>query len=319
MNDATPTPEPDAMDEQPPKKSCAKKKGVCFLMALAVLIGGLALLHYCPWFIRAHSGMMGGDEAAQAQIEGLDRRVKALESRANASNASGASPSTAAPAAPEDAKADTAGAASLARVQGDLIALSAAMSALQTEVKATGVTAAETREASAAQIASVVAYMQLREAEAAGRPFIDELTLLRVAARSDSAMQTLAAKLDPYAAAGAPALAALRDELIAREPVVTVAVAKGAAQNWWQRILAELQGLVSVRPLHGGEGDALARLEASLGKGSAAALEAFKELPADAQHSLADWQARLEARQHVDEAVAAIAARFTALPTVKFP
>jgi hypothetical protein len=61
-------------------------------------------------------------------------------------------------------------------------------------------------------------------------------------------------------------------------------------------------------------------VEAALAKGSAAAaLEAFQQLPADAQKDLADWRQKLEARQKLDEAIAAISARFTAVPAVKTP
>lgn len=321
MNDSvTPAADPATPGGQPPKKCCGKKKGVCLIVALIVLGGASAFVYVGPWLLhrQATVNVAGGNEALRAEVESINRRVEALESRVEALSVPAAPQAAAAPA-PEAAKPDTATAAGLARMQSDMVALSSAMSALQTEVKLTGMTAAETREVSATLMASIVAFIQLREASSSGRAFADELAVLREASRNDTALQASVARLEPYAAAGVPTLATLHDELLEREPAIAVAVAKGAAQNWWQRVLAELQGLITVRPLHGGEGDALAQLESSLGKSNAAAVEAFKALPADAERSLADWQKKLEARQHVDEGIAAIAARFTTLPAVAVP
>jgi len=313
MNDVISPTEPVS----PPKNTRKKRLWLAALFLVAVAAG--ALWSNCPWLNHPHGAMTavtGTDKALLAQIEALDRRVQNLENHAEPANAA---PSVAVGAAAPEAKADPATAVGLSRVQSDLVALSSAMSALQSEVKVTGTTANETREASASLIASVVGFIQLREAAASGRPFVAELGVMREASKNDTALQAATARLESYAANGAPTLATLHDDLLAQEPAVAVAVAKGAAQNWWQRVVAELNGLITVRPLHGGDGDAMAGLEAALTKSSAAAAEAFKALPNDAQKNLADWQARLEARQHVDEALTAMADRFTSLPSVKNP
>jgi hypothetical protein len=326
MTDTNPTyPDSVTYEPQPPKKGGTKLKGLGLIVLLLIFGVALVFFYFCPWLLsnRTTVEVTGRNEVFQSQVESLNRRVATLESRVESlasANALQAAPPPPPPAA-EEAKVDaSATAAALAHAQGDLVALSSAMTALQSEVKATGATAAETRETSATLIASVVAFIQLREATATGGRFVNELTLLRDASRNDPILQSAVARLEPFAASGAPTLNALHDELLEREPAVAVAVAKGSAKNWWQRVVAQLQGLITVRQVHGGAGDTLAQLAIALTKdGAAASLEAFKELPPAAQRNLADWQARLEARQHIDEGIAAITAHFTTLPTVKTP
>jgi hypothetical protein len=200
-----------------------------------------------------------------------------------------------------------------------MVALSSAMSGLQTEVKATGATATQARDVSTTLIASVVAFFELREMAVSGRAYMDELTSFRDVSKTDAVLQTPLAKLEPYAATGVPTLADLHGVLLAHEPNVEVAIAKGTAEHWWQRLLAELQAVITVRHVTGGEGDTLSQLEKSLWKGGIAEREAFKQLPADAQNDLADWQKQFDARQQVDQALHDIAARFTSLPAAKTP
>lgn len=252
----------------------------------------------------------GANDALRDRVENLDTRLHILENHLQAPN----STETAA------TSSDAIKTADLAHVQSDLTTLSSAMVALQTEVKATGATANEARETSTALIASAVSFIGLRETAASGRPFADELAALRETSKNDASLLELATKLEPYALKGAPTFATLRDELLQQRPSVAVAIAKGSAQHWWQRILAELQGLITVRPLHGDEKDTLTVLESALTHNNATeALEAFKNLPTDAQKDLADWQKGLEARQQADDVLKNITHHFTGLAQVKTP
>lgn len=296
----TPSPEPATKDDR-------------FWRMLAMIYAmGLLFFTLAPSFFTSTTSVRvsGGREVLQEQIDSLSRRVGALESRAGDQAVSN-------PVTASDSAKD-ANASALARLQSDVMAMSAAMAALQAEVKATGASAVEARQTSAALIGSAIAFAQLRDAAASGRAFGDELALMREASKQDAVLQGLATKFEPYVA-GVPTLAVLHDELLQREPAVAVVIAKGSAHTWWQRVLAELKGLVTVRPVHGGEGDALAGLEASMAQGSAAALDAFKNLPTDAQNNLADWQKRLEARQQVDAVLRDMTTHFVAEPQGKTP
>lgn len=257
-------------------------------------------------------GVSGDADVLHARLDNMESRLHALEDRA--AHEPAAAPAIVAPV-PVLGDEDS---AALQHAQSDIKALSAAMAALQTEMKATGATVAEARDSAAQLVAAAMAFIQLRDVAGAGRPFSVELAVLRDAAKNDSVLLAVAAKIEPYAVSGAPTLAALRDELMQRQPAVAVAVAKGSAQHWWERLFAELQGLVTVRPLHGGEGDNLASVEAALARGNAAdAVAAYRELPKDAQTNLADWDKRLESRQALDDGLADMGRRFTAPPSPK--
>lgn len=296
-----------------PPKASAKQPWQAHVL-IGVLALGLLWFTLAPSVFRVATtvGVSGEAEVLQARVENLETRLHSLESKMDAAG-------SAAPV-PIAAASDSNAAAGLAHVQGDMAALSSAMAALQAEVKATGATATEARETSTALVASVVAFLQLRDVTSSGRSFVEELATMRDTAKSDAVLLNALSKLEPYAAVGASTLSALHEELLQRQPAVAVAVAKGSAQNWWQRLVAELQGLITVRPVHGGEGDALAGLETALGKGNAdEAMQVFKDLPSDAQKNLADWQKRLEARQNIDDNLRDIARHFTSLSQAKNP
>ena len=302
-----------AVTSEPKNKWLSKITGASVFTA--VFLAGLIILFYVvPLLTRndATVGVSGANEALQARVESLDARLHALETRVDGLNAAAANPQASRASDEERDEGD-------AKLQSDFAALSSAMTALQAEVKATGTADADARTASAAGIAAVAAYARLDEAAASGVAFADELAAMRDVAKNDNALLGLVAKLEPFQG-GVPTLTALGEELMQHHSAVAVAVAKGEAQNWWQRVVAELQGLITVRPLHGGESDALAGLETALAKSnSTAAMDALKALPPDAQQSLGDWKKELEARQSVDEDLKDMAVHFTAMPPAKNP
>ncbi len=300
------------MPETPEKPPCRKKKFLCLLVILAVIGAAIAVLPYCPWFNRMHGGLAAQDFAATKQrLTDLESRVEVLDKQLNALNAQATAPAdvkTQAGAPPESA-------AEVAHLQNDMIALSSALAALQTEVKQTGTHAMHSQQATQASLAAAIAFIQLREAATAGRSFTAELAAMRDATKNDTGFQESLSKLEPLAAKGAPALPVLQEELIALETSAATAIAKNDAQTWWEKFLAELRGLVSVRRMHGGGAtDAFTIMETALAQGDiAGALEAMKNLPPDAQQVLNGWREKAEARRAIDENLRALAAHFSAL------
>ena len=323
MNDTVPpSPEtaPLKLEILAKEKSDTGKRAIWLFLLVILSAGSLAFFFVSPSIknLNGSAGSADNYQTLQTEIDSIIQRVQTLEVRVEALNAP--APNMIAPPVHEQAKIDSETVLHVAQLQGDLAGLSSAMTALQTEVKATGAAAAETRETSTAMIASLVAFLQLRDQANAGHAFSNELSALRDASKNATDLQNAAAKLEPFAATGAPTLATLGEDLISREPKIDAELAKSAAQNWWERIVAALQNLVVVRPLHGGTGDALAQLETAMRQGnSAAVMESFKQLPPDLQQTLSDWQKKLEARQQVDEGIAAIAAHFALHPAGKAP
>jgi hypothetical protein len=295
----------------PPKGGAFAAKFVITFILILIIVGAVAYvrIYAVPPSAGTTVGVRGGDMALKSQLDAVAARLQALETRVEKLEAAPASAVVPAAASPAD----------LAHMQSDMVALSSAMAALQAEVKTTGATAAEAREVSASRVAAVVAFIQLRDAAASGRGFVNELAVLRDAAKSDAALQTAVSRLEPYAAKGAPTGDALRDDLLEREPGIRVAMAKDAAEHWWQRVFAELQGVITVRRMNGGAGGVLAQLETALATGGDAVPEVFGRLPPDAQSQLAGWREKFDARRRIDDALRDIAARFTTLPAATTP
>ena len=306
---------PEPSFQETKQKSGARKKPY-FVIMVGTALFAVACFLIMPWLFHANTvvSVSGGEEVMQARMESLEARLKIVEDRTEL-----AVPANMAGVVTEASKPEAAPSAETAHIQSDLIALTSAMAALQSEVKATGASTAEVRDNANALVASVVAFLQLRDAVASGRSFADELTMMHDASRNDAALQALLGKLEPVAPTGAPTIDALHDELLQRQPSVAVAIAKSSAQHWWERVLAELQGLVTVRPIHGGEGDALAELETAVTTKSATALDVFKTLPDGAQKDLADWQKKLEIRKQADDVMHDIVRHYTTLSQVKTP
>jgi len=118
------------------------------------------------------------------------------------------------------------------------------------------------------------------------------------------------AKLAPYAADPPPSLPQLREELAALESAAPPPPDPNAAPTFWDHVKRILQPLISVRPLHDPR---FTDLETALASGDAqAALDASKFLPDEARPALALWQAKLEQRTALDNALRDFAARFAA-------
>jgi hypothetical protein len=283
---------------------------VCILVfALAAVV--LAWIA-CPWVLRMREARAPQDlvqiqqrmSVIERQMQVLDGRLSELDARMgkNSESESTAAAPTAVPSA------------ALAHVQSDLVALSSAVTGLQAELKQTGSTAVHTQQATQSSLAAAIAFIQLRETAEAGRGFVSELAALRAAVKNDGALQEPMGRLEPYAAKGVPTLDTLRTMFMGLESPVSVAIDKAAAQNWRDRLMAELKGLISIRPLHGGgASDDFTEAEAALVSGDlSAALAATGNLPAEGEDVLKDWRLKAEARQTVDAALHELSDRFIA-------
>ena len=189
------------------------------------------------------------------------------------------------------------------------------MSGIETEVKRTGAAAMQRQQAAQSSMAAAIAFIQLRSAAEAGRGFASELAAVKSAAPEDAKFREVLARLEPYAAKGAPKLMRLREEFITLESSVSVAVSRSTAQNWWGRLVSEMKGLISIRPLHGGGAmDNSTTAEDALSSGDLpAALVAIGSLPPEAQDVLKNWRAKAEARAAVDADLHDLSDRLTAM------
>lgn len=296
---------------EPPKKCGRRKCLIGLLVALLVVAGGS--YYFSTWFIDMHGGAAQNSLQLQQKLNTAESRLEALEAQISEMRTR-LDKFEAEPATAETKGASKQSSTELARLQNDMIALSSAMSALQMEVKQTGNLAGQAQLATQSSVAAAVAFVQLREAANSGRGFEDEFDTLKKAAKNDATFQEQLAVLEPHAEKGIPTVASLNEELLALEASAMQATARATAQSWWERVLAELKGLISIRPLHGaGAPDTLAALENNVAKGDMnAVLEEIKNLDPEAQKILAAWQTKVEARQKIDAALQIMGQRFVA-------
>ncbi|MDR3423817.1 MAG: hypothetical protein P4M13_01890 [Alphaproteobacteria bacterium] len=272
----------------PQKCSRISRLARCFL---GIVLAGVAfaVLLYAP----RQPAVPVAQKAEEVAV--LERRVDALESRLDALSA-------AAPVAPVAPQANA----------GDTAALSESVKNLETRTAQIEEQGKQDRQATQKFLAAAFAFLDLREAAQAGQAFAPQLATLRAAAGGDAVIEEQAAKLDPYAAQPVPTILQLREALTSAEKTVPVAAKVEAGAPWWMRIKMAFQSLISVRSLHETR---FVALEKALDSGDAqAALAAVKELPQEAQESLAAWQEKLEARIAVDDALRVLSAHFTTTP-----
>jgi hypothetical protein len=190
-------------------------------------------------------------------------------------------------------------------MQSEIVSLAASVTALQDEIKHVMTSSNENLQAAQNSLAAALALIQLRAATDAGKTFTSELESLAAVAPPDAPFRQILAHLQPYAEKGAPTLAALRAEWLHVEPAASAALARSGAENFWQRIIAELRSIVTVRSLHDiGAANGLTDIENALAADDLViALTTLKNLPAAAQDSLKDWREKAEARVAVDTAL----------------
>lgn len=294
---------------QPPK---SRALGVALTILIASLI--IAGIGLWPRFIsktdHAHSEL----DALRERLGIVEERADALDGQVKNLNAQfekiaivqlpqAQLPAQAGPAAPSPAASD------IAHMQSDLVSLSAAVSALQAEMKQTGAGIAQIQQTAQDSLSQAIAFIRLQEVAQTGHGFTQAWQAMQNAAKNNSTLQGLLTKMQPYAEKGAPTSTALQNEFADLRPSVLHALAKANAQNWWQRLAAEFQGLITVRSLENGTAheDALSAIDTDLAQGDLmSALAAIQNLPPAAREALSDFRAQVEARQTIDGALDAI-------------
>jgi len=286
---AMPVSEPVAPPPLPTPAPCrrASRGWLWALLGIVLLSGaGTVALTQCPWFVNAVAGKDG--KGVTQNIDALEDRVRMLESRLDAQQAQ--------PATVQDSDAALA----------DTVKnLQAQVAQLQSAQKADGQNAQ-------AWVAAAFAFWDLRNAVNQGRGFAPQLAALHDASEHDAVANAQMGILFSYTA-GVPTLAQLHDELAAHEPAVEISDDQSDAPVWQNCIKKILGHLVSVHALHQPQFDALEN--ALAGGDDSAALSAFNALPEDAKQKLSGWQAKLQSRIAVDDALHIMAVHFASPPS----
>jgi hypothetical protein len=291
-----------------PRKSCGGKMAVFIGAMLCAAFLVLAALRFCPIYSRpVPTGLQNIPQrlgSLENRLQDLEEQIKTIQAMATSQNTASNAPP------PSNVTTD------IGHLQNDIASLTTSLGTLENQVKDIASHYAQTRAATQTSLAEALAFISLREAALSGHPFAEELASMRKASASDEALGEPLGRLDTLAGKGVPTPAALLDELLARESSAETTTEKATAQGWWERLLAELKQLISIRRVHGGtENGTFTPVESALARNDiTAALAALKNLPPEMQQALADWQAKAESRQTAEDAVRNISSHLTTSP-----
>lgn len=155
------------------------------------------------------------------------------------------------------------------------------------------------RSLDAARLSAVTALAaRLRSNVEDGRPFAQELAALKPLLAGDQALSDTAAALDKLSG-GSAGLSALRQSFPQTARAIVAAGKDDAAQGWWDRMLARLSSVVSVRRVGDVEGDSVeahvARAERALDNNRLdQAVAELKTLTGKAAAAAAPWLDKAE-------------------------
>jgi uroporphyrinogen-III synthase len=253
------------------------------------------------------------------QLDGLAPRVDAIERTLGALRASVEKLANAQPSVEVE----------VVKQLGDRVALlesqAGAASGMAQQLRSLEASTAVARDTAAKLATTVLAVGQLVRAVGDGGDFVRQLASVRALGGDDPDIAQAAAELEPFAATGAPTLAALRAEFPSTADAVIRAVPVTAGEGWTDRVMDQLASLVVVRRLGseaiaaGGVEGTVAQAEAALDGGDLQAtvttLERLDGAPAEAA---TEWLQRARARLTADRALATLQERALArLSTAK--
>ncbi len=300
---------PAADRAPPPPKRRSRRLWLGLILAIAVFAAGVALAPRIigalpPWLTesaapRPVATLAPAPDASPppasspsvppaADTDALQRRIAALEAevaRLRTDATGGVPPET------------------VAALGGQLGQLSLQLAEQQGRLKAL-------EDASPRALVTPIAILglsRLRQSVEQGAPYAGALASLERlpdgAALPDAATDALAT-LKAHEARGVASLLALRDGFSARIGDIIDAEAAPPGAGWWDRTLARLEGLVTVRPTgeaKGADAPAIAaRAEAALGRGDlAGAMREVEGLSPAAAAQAADWLRQARERRAV--------------------
>ncbi len=293
----------------PPASTKSKGRRLLFLgfaMVVSMILGASALT--ILWYkVREEQAwnVPVQNTVDTSRLTDLEEKIRTVEGQLNALSERLENVELAKPVEPADEAAPRTTGMS-AEAANDIALLKAEIAALQAQLKQTTQTADQIRNAALSSqnatqtsLGAIVALTQARAVASTGEGFAREWQMLRQFAGNDAVLQETLKSLEPMAAKGAPSLPLLRESFTALSDAAQAAAHKAEAQDWVDRLLTALRGLVSIRPLHPvmGEADLYGAIESDLAHHRlATALEKESNLPQAARDVLKDWRGQAESR-----------------------
>lgn len=260
--------------------------------------------------------------ALATRVDGsLDQKLAAIDGRLAGLEGGGGTTGEAQPddslaaeiAALEQKVADLGSQLSSAADTEQLAALTAGLDTLKGEVETLQSRATDPRAAFA------LAVGQLRETVLAGNGYADTLDAARALEPDDAAAKAALQTLAAWQETGVATRARLAEALNAAAYQAVDAARRDNAESWFDKTVAELASIVSIRRVDGATGsgsadDVTARAEARLREGDlGGAIDEMASLTGAAGAAAAGWLETARARQSAEQALDTLSARAIAL------
>ncbi|NBX73629.1 MAG: hypothetical protein EBQ89_04950 [Alphaproteobacteria bacterium] len=300
----------------PPLSAAPKKSGVVGVLAFVLAVVALAqpwvVVHFFPAWLPEAAQITAKQTAPDqaegiapdtATLENMQRQLESLNNRvaiaAGAIDNSQLASLAGQVAALEEKLAGGTG-ADVTKTQENLLILEQELNALkESQVK-------YEREEIERQRVQLLSYLDLRQVASTSRPFEREWKSFCQSVSDRQDVEQLCQQMKEHAQAGVATREALgqRFNVLAGATLQKLRLAE--APQWWDRVLAELQGVISVRRMQldgqsGGPERVLFEIDAHLQRGELAeAIAAVQALPGDAGEPLQEWLRDAEARDQLE-------------------
>ncbi len=205
--------------------------------------------------------------------------------------------------------------AAFAAIRNSLNDLTAKLDAVAKRLEAAEKIASSARAEGMAQAALALSVGQIRRAVDQGSPFTAELSASRSLMGGDASLGAPLDQLAPLAASGVATRAALAQSFKpAAASIMHAGRKRDGESGAWQRFVAWLDSLITIRPVGAAQGDSpaarVARAEAMLAGGDlAGAIAQLEGLGSPASDAAKPWLARAKARLAAEQALAALETR----------
>jgi hypothetical protein len=327
LPEAEPVPpaEPVPAAEPAPMRRRSGRQAVLWLSALlavVVVVAGSApfwapgVVPLLPWR-PSPATPSGGSAALAARFEAVDRRMATADDALTRVQSRVAALTQRLEPLEAAEGPHAAGAGAVQQLRQDVDRLGTEIVRLGDRIGALEAKIAAQANAGSSEATLLVSLIELREAVAAGRPFVAEYQGFAALARGRPDLEAAVAPLAQSAASGIATTAELRHELSEIDARLAAGPTRPAPpREWWRQALSRMQGLVTIRRIgtpQTGPRAAVVAAQAALATGGlAAAVNNLAALSGREAEAVRDWLPQARARLAAEAALSRLQQLLTA-------
>jgi hypothetical protein len=324
--DATPLPAAEPVPDAAPgpaRQQSGRQAVLWVAVLLAVVVVGVAAAPFwapavvplLPWRPRP-AAPSAGTAAPAVRLEAVERRMASAAEALARVQAQASASAQRLDRLEAAERQPAAGGGAVQQLRQDVNRLDTEIARLGDRISTLEAKNAALANADSSTAALLVSLIELREAVAAGRPFVAEYQAFAALARGRSDVEAAAAPLAQSAGSGIATTAELRHELSELDARLAARPASPVPREWWWQALSRMQGLVTIRRIGApqtGARAAVAAAQADLAGGDlAGAVNALAALFGREAEAVRPWLRQARVRLAAEAALARLQEHLTA-------